>query len=190
MRREEIVAKGRELVSNGWENAVAIDLAPANIGFFDVRSLEGMDNRVGKVGRGQGAGRVQIEDAEVCMIADFEFADVGAAERACALDGCHIEDVPSGECGWVARDAFMDERGEVHFFEHVEIIIRGAAVRTKCDIDAERVCLWDACEAAAEFHIAGGVVDERDVMFAHDTKVVIGAIDAMRGITTVVEEAR
>ena len=150
-----------------------------------------MDDQAGNVQARRQMGRVQVDEAEVGVLADFDGADaVRKAECPRAVDRRHLDHVPRRKRGRVVRDALVDERGEVHLLEHVEIVVRSAAVRSKRDIDAELHRPRDAREAAAELHVARRTVDERDRLLGHDPEVVVGAPHAVSGIAAEVEETR
>ena len=73
----------------------------------------------------------------------------------------------------------MDEGGEAHFCEHVELIIGGRAIGTKADGDAGFSHLDDGCDAGGELQVAARIMCDADVLFLHDGDVFIGHMDAV-----------
>ena len=52
----------------------------------------------------------------------------------------------------------MDQSGKFHFTDHVVVIVAGATIAAKSDIDTTGKHLWDLAHARGKLTIGGGIV--------------------------------
>ena len=74
-------------------------------------------------------------------------------QRLCAEAGCHRQRGGGGENGWVVRGSFGDERGETHFLEHIEVIVRGRSIGADAHIESIRQHLLDRRKTRSQFEV-------------------------------------
>ena len=69
----------------------------------------------------------------------------------------------------------------MYFLEHVEVVVRGAAVGADADFEAELEHLGDGSNTGAEFQVAGGVVRDAGAGVFLGAHFALVDVDAVGG---------
>ena len=126
-----------------------------------------------------GAGQVDGDD--VRLLAHFQRAGVAAALEPGAVAGGHVQHLGGLHEGGVVGEAVVEDGGQVHLLHHVEVVVAGGAVGAQGHVQAQLQHPGDGGEAAAQLHVAGGVVDGADALFLHEGHVLLRHPDAVGG---------
>ena len=129
----------------------------------------------------------QIDENGVGEFSLGDFAGVDS-ERAETAARRPAENLARGNGLGVARN-FRQQRRELHFLAHVEIVVRRRAVRAERDAAAGARKRLPAENPRSELHVRGGIVNERHAALPQQGDFFVVEPDAVRGDDVPAEHA-
>src|SRR5262245_8557546 len=79
-------------------------------------------------------------------------------ERLRTEPGCHKKGLRSRQGGWVVRHSFCNERGEAHFLEHIQVIVRCRPICADANVESSFEHLHHGCKTRGQFKIGGWIM--------------------------------
>ena len=135
-------------------------------------------------------GSVKVKGDDIRLVAYGYAAAVGTALYSCAVCGGHFEHFSRLHYGRVVVVAVVNNGGQVHFLYEVKVVVAGSSVCAEAHSKTEGVHFLYRSKAAAQLHVAGGVVYGGNVVCLEYFKVVVGTPYAVGGQSGAVKCAK
>ena len=125
---------------------------------------------------------VEIHERQIGALALFDGAgEVSEVQRLCAQSRSHGKHHASGNRGRIASRSFGQEGRQAHFFEHIQIVVRGRSVGSQADVHAGFQHIPDGGKSGGQLHVAGRVVRYPCAGVLQCVDFSIVDVNAMRG---------
>lgn len=127
---------------------------------------------------------------DISQISFFQFTQVVVAQAFSSVSGSHVYRFFSSNGEGIVIGCLVDEGGEAHFGEHIQLVVGGGAVGADAYGNACFSHFRNRGNAAGQFEVGSGVMGHGDMFFFHDTDIVIGHMNAVGGQGRSFEEAQ
>src|SRR5712692_470872 len=165
---------------HGEQSALFYDDLSINYYRVHFSACGGIDQRGDRVHRRRGVQTVEIDHHQVCLLANLQRADfMLQTQGPRPIDGRHLQYGFSRDDQWVIGDSLVDDRGKFHFTDHVIVVVAGATIAAKGDIDTTGKQLWHFADAGGKLAIGGRVVRDVGTCGCEFIDVLLGQPDHM-----------
>lgn len=133
----------------------------------------------------------QVECHQISRLANFNRADfVLKAQCACAIERSHAQCAVCIQCRGRAGNGFGQQGGSPGFAEQIQVIIAGGPVGANRDIDAGLPQSLDRAEAAGQFQVGFGAMDDAGVAFYQQAQVLVADLSHVHGLEARAQQAQ
>ena len=110
-------------------------------------------------------------------------------QRTRAANRCHPKSLLGGDDLRITREDFVQLGSRIHLLPHVQIVVRGCAVRAESQIEVGLKHLRNRSDARSEFHVRLRIVNNADAETFQDGQLFGSRMNDVRGDDAIIQEA-